>query len=69
MTSWRPFGAGLPEPPVHASVLRDAMTAATSGVFFGTRDGFVYGSRDEGESWSEVARHLPDVQTVRAAEL
>jgi hypothetical protein len=29
----------------------------------------VYGSRDEGDSWSLVAAHLPDVLCVRAAEL
>ncbi|MFI7444562.1 WD40/YVTN/BNR-like repeat-containing protein [Nonomuraea indica] len=67
--SWRPFDRGLPEPPVYVGVLRDAMTASEAGVFFGTRDGEVYGSRDDGESWSLVVRHLPDVLTVRAAVL
>jgi hypothetical protein len=67
--TWQPLDRGLPEEPVHACVLRDAMTAAEAGVFFGTRDGEVYGSRDDGESWSLVGRHLPDVLTVRAAVL
>ncbi|GAA3694874.1 sialidase family protein [Nonomuraea antimicrobica] len=67
--SWQPSSAGLPEGPVHAAVLRDAMTASEAGVFFGTRDGEVYGSRDDGEKWSLVGRHLPDVLTVRAAVL
>ncbi|TDD22983.1 WD40/YVTN/BNR-like repeat-containing protein [Nonomuraea diastatica] len=67
--TWRPFSAGLPEGPVHATVLRDAMTASEAGVFFGTRDGEVYCSRDDGETWSLVGRHLPDVLTVRAAVL
>ncbi|MFC4061831.1 WD40/YVTN/BNR-like repeat-containing protein [Planomonospora corallina] len=67
--SWRALSAGLPDEPVHSSVLRDAMCASGAGVFFGTRDGEVYGSRDDGESWSAVARHLPDVLTVRATLL
>ncbi len=45
------------------------MTASEAGLFFGTRDGEVHCSRDDGETWSTVARHLPDVLTVRAAVL
>ncbi|MFI6791565.1 WD40/YVTN/BNR-like repeat-containing protein [Nonomuraea sp. NPDC050383] len=67
--TWRPLDRGLPEPPVHVTVLRDAMTASEAGLFFGTRDGEVHASTDGGESWSLVARHLPDVLTVRAAVL
>ncbi|MCG5213725.1 exo-alpha-sialidase [Streptosporangium sp. KLBMP 9127] len=67
--SWRALADGLPDTPVHAAVLRDAMCASDAGVFFGTRDGEVYGSRDDGESWSLIARHLPDVLTVRATVL
>ncbi|NUR89213.1 MAG: exo-alpha-sialidase [Nonomuraea sp.] len=67
--SWEPFSDGLPDGPVYAAVLRDAMTASPAGVFFGTRDGEVYGSRDGGETWSLVAGHLPDVLTVRSAVL
>jgi hypothetical protein len=66
--SWRRLDAGLPDRS-YAAVLRDAMCASAPGVFFGTRDGEVYGSRDDGESWTLVARHLPDVLTVRAARL
>ncbi|MBB2741421.1 UNVERIFIED_ORG: photosystem II stability/assembly factor-like uncharacterized protein [Microbispora rosea subsp. rosea] len=67
--TWHGHSAGLPEGPVHASVLRDAMSAGPAGVFFGTRDGEVYGSADAGETWSLIARHLPDVLCVRAAVL
>ncbi len=67
--TWEGFSQGLPDEPVHASVLRDALCASDAGVFFGTRDGEVYGSRDKGETWSRIARHLPDVLTVRAAVL
>lgn len=67
--TWHGFTKGLPDPPVHAAVLRDALCASDAGVFFGTRDGEVYGSQDAGETWSLIARHLPDVLTVRATVL
>jgi hypothetical protein len=41
--------------------------AETAGVYFGTRTGEVFASRDEGASWTSVLRHLPDVLCVRAA--
>jgi len=51
-------------------VLRDAAavdSAEPAGVYFGTRGGTVYASADEGETFTEVAAHLPDVLCVRAA--
>jgi BNR/Asp-box repeat len=69
---WEPASKGLPEEPFYPAVLRDAMCADDAdpaGVYFGTRSGEVYASADEGESWSLVAAHLPDVLCVRAAEL
>lgn len=70
--TWEPLSKGLPEEPFYPSVLRDAMCtddADPVGVYFGTRSGEVYASRDEGESWTRVAAHLPDVLCVRAAEV
>jgi hypothetical protein len=68
--SWSPASSGLPE-NFYASVLRDAFTADDiadpAGLYLGCRDGSVYVSADEGESWTEVARHLPDVLCLRAA--
>ncbi|MGW7684694.1 WD40/YVTN/BNR-like repeat-containing protein [Kribbella sp. NPDC054772] len=70
-STWEPLSAGLPAVS-YVPVLRDAMTTDTAdpaGVYVGTRDGCVYASADAGDSWVEVARHLPDVLTVRAAVL
>ena len=39
------------------------------GIYLGTRDGCVYASADEGDSFTTVAEHLPDVLSVRAARL
>jgi hypothetical protein len=51
-------------------VLRDALCtddADPAGVYFGNRNGEVYASADEGDSWRLLASHLPDVLCVRAA--
>ncbi len=51
-------------------MLRDALCvddADPAGVYFGSRTGEVYASADEGDSWQQVAAHLPDVLCVRAA--
>ena len=40
----------------------DARTPA--GVYFGTNSGSVFASADEGETWSEIARHLPTILSV-----
>ena len=67
--TWRRLDAGLPEAEYNA-VLRDAASvdgAEPAGVYFGTRGGSVYASADEGEHFTEVASHLPDVLCVRAA--
>jgi BNR/Asp-box repeat len=66
--TWEALTEGLPTEPAYAPVLRDAMSAdQRSGLYVGTRDGCVYASADSGDTWSEVARHLPDVLSVRAA--
>lgn len=68
--SWSGLSNGLPEQPYYACVLRDALAcddADPAGVYFGSRAGEVFASADEGERWSQVAAHLPDVLCVRAA--
>jgi photosystem II stability/assembly factor-like uncharacterized protein len=68
--SWSAASSGLPE-DFYASVLRDAFTADDvadpTGLYLGARDGTVYASVDEGQSWVEIARHLPDILCLRAA--
>jgi hypothetical protein len=67
--TWRRSTAGLPAGEFNA-VLRDAAAvdaADPTGVYLGTRGGEVYASADEGETFTQVADHLPDVLCVRAA--
>lgn len=70
-STWRRLDAGLPTHEYKA-VLRDAACVDAGnpvGVYVGTRGGEVYASADEGESFSTVTSHLPDVLCVRAAVL
>jgi photosystem II stability/assembly factor-like uncharacterized protein len=69
--SWTELGVGLPDDS-WSVVLRDAACVDSlepTGLYLGTRDGCLYVSADEGESWTAVAEHLPDVLSVRAAVL
>jgi hypothetical protein len=67
--TWHELGAGLPD-QAWTVALRDAACvddADPTGVYVGTRDGVVYASDDEGDTYRVVAEHLPDVLSVRAA--
>lgn len=69
--TWQEQGKGLPD-TFFAGVMRDAMCVDDGdpvGVYIGSRDGSVYASPDEGETWVPVIEHLPDVLCVRAATL
>ena len=53
-------------------VLREAMAVDSLdpvGVYFGTSTGQLYGSSDEGQSWSLIAENLPPIWSVEAAVL
>jgi photosystem II stability/assembly factor-like uncharacterized protein len=69
--TWTEVGRGLPDDNWSA-VMRDAFCAdehEVTGLYVGTRDGCVYASNDEGDTFTLVADHLPDVLSVRAARL
>jgi photosystem II stability/assembly factor-like uncharacterized protein len=69
--TWDELGTGLPDASWTA-VMRDAFCADehdVTGIYVGTRDGCVYASNDEGDTFTLVADHLPDVLTLRAARL
>jgi hypothetical protein len=70
--SWEGLSKGLPQEGAYETVLRDALAADTrepAGVYFGTRSGKVFGSADEGESWSALLDGLPPVISVKAVPL
>jgi photosystem II stability/assembly factor-like uncharacterized protein len=67
---WEPMTAGLPQHDAYETVLRDAMAVDgldRVGVYFGTRNGKLFGSSDEGETWSALADGLPPIVAVKTA--
>ena len=70
--SWDALEKGLPQEQAWLTVLRDAFAADTldpAGLYVGTRTGDLFASPDAGETWHEVARHLPPVVCVKTAVL
>lgn len=69
--SWQAMRAGLPQESCYFTVLRQAMggdECDPAGVYFGTNTGSVFASRDEGETWDEIARHLPTILAVEVLQ-
>ena len=65
--TWTALRQGLPQRNAFMSVLRQALATdnlASAGVYFGTTSGELYGSADEGETWSRIAEHLPAILSV-----
>lgn len=70
--SWQMMQQGLPQGQAYVKVLRDAMATdslSPAGVYFGTSSGHLFASADEGESWTLIAAHLPEIQSVSAIVL
>ncbi len=70
--TWTEQSRGLPKDGFYSCVMRDGMTTDTAeptGIYFGCRDGSLFGSNDAGDNWSQIAEHLPDIMCVRAAVL
>jgi hypothetical protein len=70
--SWQRQDKGMPQEQAWWTVMRQAMTADARdpvGLYFGTTSGELWMSGDEGENWDCIARHLPEIFAVEAAEL
>mgnify|MGYP001583721387 CR=1 FL=1 len=68
--SWKKLTKGLPKKDAWFTVLRDGMCADTlpkAGIYFGTTGGEVWASADDGESWKQIAEHLPPIYSVKAS--
>jgi photosystem II stability/assembly factor-like uncharacterized protein len=67
--TWSAQHTGLPEKNCFFTVLRQAMATDRKprpGVYFGTNTGSIFASLDGGQTWDEIARHLPTVLGVEA---
>jgi photosystem II stability/assembly factor-like uncharacterized protein len=70
--SWQRLDNGLPRSQAWWTTKRQAMAADACdpvGLYLGTTSGEVWASRDEGNKWSCLARHLPEIYAVETAEL
>jgi len=70
--TWQRLDGGLPESQAWWTVKRQAMTADAQdpvGLYLGTTSGELWASRDEGERWACIARHLPEIYAVEVAAL
>jgi serine/threonine protein kinase len=68
--SWEALMRGLPQKSAYETVLRDALTSDTldpAGLYFGTRSGQLFASRDEGRSWERIVEGFPSIVCVRSA--
>ena len=68
--TWEPLAKGLPQEGAYETVLRDAMAAdnfESAGIYFGTRSGKLFGSANDGTTWTEIADGLPPVVCVKAS--
>lgn len=62
--SWERQDKGLPPEKAYFTVKRQAMCGDAEqpfGLYFGTSQGEVWASADEGENWSCIVRYLPEI--------
>jgi len=67
--SWARRDKGFPRANAWWTVKRQAMTADAHeplGLYLGTTQGEIWASRNEGSTWTCIARHLPEIYSVEA---
>jgi photosystem II stability/assembly factor-like uncharacterized protein len=65
--SWQRQDKGMPRSQAWFTVYRQAMCADThkrTGIYFGTTQGEVWASTNEGEAWKCIAKNLPQIHAV-----
>jgi len=70
--SWDALTNGLPQEDALETILRDNMKAdanSPTGLYFGTRNGKLFGSPDGGESWTTIREGLPPITCVKTAKV
>ena len=68
--TWERQDKGFPKKQGWFTVKRQAMTTDREevvGVYFGTTSGEVWASADEGQRWTRIAAHLPEIYSVECA--
>ena len=70
--SWEALSRGLPQKSTYETVLRDAMITGAgdpAGIYFGTRNGQLFSSQDEGRNWQRILEGFPSILCIRTASL
>ena len=70
--TWRRLDRGLPQEQAWWTVKRQAMAGDARepvGLYVGTTSGEIWASRDEGARWTCLARHLPEIYALEAADV
>jgi photosystem II stability/assembly factor-like uncharacterized protein len=70
--SWEPLTEGLPQHDAFETILRDSMKADANnptGLYFGTRSGKLFASKDGGDSWTTITEGLPAITCVKTATI
>ena len=70
--SWEALTEELPQKDAFETILRDSMKADTNdptGLYFGTRNGKLFGSKNGGESWTAISEGLPAITCVKTATI
>lgn len=68
--TWEKLITGLPSHDAYMHVHRQAMavdSCESCGIYFGTTTGELFFSRDSGDSWEVLARHLAPIFSVSCA--
>lgn len=64
--SWSALTKGLPQKNAYEVILRDAVTSVGNNIFFGTKNGKLFGSSNDGDSWKLIEGSLPEICCVKA---
>src|SRR5437870_6063112 len=70
--SWEALTEGLPQNDAFETILRDNLNADKNdptGLYFGTRNGKLFGSKNAGDSWTMVREGLPAITCVKTATI
>jgi photosystem II stability/assembly factor-like uncharacterized protein len=70
--TWTALNRGLPDGEFFGGIYREGMASDAqepAGIYFGTNNGKVFNSDDEGESWRLLADNLPPVFSVATGQI
>jgi photosystem II stability/assembly factor-like uncharacterized protein len=64
--TWQALTEGLPQKNAYEVILRDALDSLGNEVYFGTKNGKLFGSVNNGDSWEMLQGSLPAINCVKA---